>query len=158
MACKYFPKALFLFAFIVMGSTTLDAQDNDSLLQQRIRQKEYVFVPQSCTSSSGTVPISSRDYKLEVFNDSVKANLPYFGRSNTPQIGGINTDDLTIVFSTTDFAYSAVAKKKGKWEIEIQPKDAKGIRVYLTVFSNGDAQLDITSPRKESMQFKGYVW
>lgn len=156
MTSKYFTKAALVFAFAIIGSGTLDAQENDSLIQRRIRAQQYVFVPLSCSSSSANTPIISREYKLELTGDSVIAILPYFGQSNTPQIG--RSDDDGIKFTSTDFAYSAVPKKKGKWEITIEPKDSKGIRVFLTIFNNGDAQMDVTSPRRETLLFKGYVW
>lgn len=153
---SYFTKASLLFAFILISSITVDAQENDSLLQKRIQNQQFVFVPLSVSSSSVTMSVLARDYKLEVTTDSVIANLPYFGNSNTPMFG--RSYDDAIIFASTNFEYSAVAKKKGKWEITIEPKDTKGIRVFLTVFNNGDAQMDVTNPRKETMVFKGYVW
>ena len=156
MACKYFTKAVLLFAFTMISSSTLDAQENDSLIQKRIRNQQFVFVPQSFSSPSVTMPIMTRDFELRVTTDSIIAILPYFGKSYTPQFG--RSDDDGIKFISTDFEYSAIAKKKGKWEITMEPKDAKGVRLFLTVFNNGDAQMDVTSPRRETMLFKGYVW
>jgi Domain of unknown function (DUF4251) len=161
MTTKYFTKAVILFAFTITGSCTLNAQDNaqdnDSLIQRRIRAQQFVFVPQSFSSSSIYMPITVRDYRLEVTYDSIIAILPYFGKSDKAQFGRAD-DDAGIRFTSKSFAYSAVAKKKGKWEITIEPKDASGVRVFLTIFKNGDAQMDVTSPLKESMLFKGYVW
>ena len=156
MPYKFLTKATLLFAIILAGSLTVNGQENDSLIQQRIRQQEYVFVPQTFSSPSFNTSIMSPEYKLRVTTDSVIVNLPYFGKSNTPQFG--RSDDDNIQFASTDFEYSAVAKKKGKWEITIKPKDARGVRLFLTVFDNGEAQMDVTSPRKETMLFKGYVW
>ena len=156
MTRNFFTKPVYIFAFIVIGSCTVNAQGNDSLIQKRIQQQQYVFVPQQFSSPSFTTSVMSPDYKIEVFTDSVVTNLPYFGRSNSAQYG--RTDNDALVFVSTDFEYEAVPKKKGKWEITIKPKDAKGVRIFLTVFNNGDAQMDVTSPRKESMTFKGYVW
>ena len=157
MATKYFANAFLLFAFSFTGFCTIDAQDNDSLVQLRIRSQQYVFVPQSFSSPSIYAPIMAKDYKLEVKNDSVIVALPYFGKSDRAQFGRAD-DDAGIRFTSTSFAYSAVAKKKGKWEITIEPKDAKGVRLFLTIYKNGDAQMDVTSPLKETMLFKGYVW
>jgi hypothetical protein len=138
------------------GPCTLDAQENDSLVQRRIRNQQYVFVPQSFSSPSVYMPIMARDYKLEVTTDSILAILPYFGKSYRAQFG--RSDDDGIRFTSINFAYSAVAKKKGKWEITIEPKDASGVRLFLTIYKNGEAQMDVTSPLKETMLFKGYVW
>lgn len=156
MASKYFIKAAVLFLFTLISSGTLHAQGNDSLLQKRIQAQQFVFVPQSYSSATVTMPTVAMDYELRVLTDSVIAILPYFGKSYAPQFG--RSDDDGIRFTSTEFAYSAVAKKRGKWEITIEPKDAKGVRIFLTVFNNGDATMDVTSPRRETMSYKGYVW
>ncbi len=157
MVTKYFSNTILFFAFSFTGLSTINAQDNDSLIQLRIRSQQYVFVPQSFSSQSVNTSITTRDYKLEVKNDSVIVMLPYFGKSDRAQYGRAD-DDAGIRFTSTNFAYSAVAKKKGKWEISIEPKDAKGVRLFLTIYKNGDAQMDVTSPLKETMLYKGYVW
>jgi len=156
MTCKYFTETLLLFTCTIISSGTLQAQQNDSLLQKRIQYQQYVFVPLSLSSSTGTVPLSSREFQLRVTYDSVIAVLPFFGSSYSPKFG--RSDDDEIRFISTDFEYSAVAKKKGKWEISIISKDVKGIRIFLVVFNNGNAHMDVTSPGRETMLFKGYVW
>jgi hypothetical protein len=160
MATKYITKAILLFAFSMTGYCTLNAQinarDNDSLIQRRIRAQQFVFVPQSVSSSYVTMPINSVGYSVSVTTDSVIGVLPYNGRSYT--VRHDRSDDEGMKFVSTNFKYSSVAKKKGKWEITIEPIDAKGIRLFLTVFNNGDAEMDVESPAKETMLFKGYVW
>jgi len=156
MVYKYFTKAALLFAFAMIGSSALNAQGNDDQIQKRIRAQQYVFVPQSISSTSATMPALTKDFDLRVTTDSIIAILPYFGQSNSPQYG--RSDDDGIKFTSTNFEYAAVEKKKGKWEITIKPKDVKGVQLFLTVFSNGDALMQVTSPRRESMSYKGYVW
>ncbi len=160
MATKFFAKAIVLFTFTLTCYYALNAQtsakDNDSLIQRRIRGQQFVFVPLSCTSSYVTVPVNSTEYKFSVTADSIIAILPYNGKSYTVQNG--RADDEGIRFISTNFNYSSVAKKKGKWEVSIEPKDARGLRVFLIIFNNGDAQMDVVSPGKETMLFKGYVW
>ena len=65
--------------------------------------------------------------------------------------------ETEIKFVSINFKYTAVPKKKGKWEITIEPKDARGVRLLLTIFSNGTAQIDVDSPGNESMLYKGYI-
>jgi len=156
MDFKYFTKALLFFVFAMLGSNILDAQKNDTLFQKRVRAQQYVFVPLLFSSPSVTMPIMTRDFELRVTPDSIISILPYFGKSYTPQIS--RSDDDGIKFISTDFEYSAIAKKKGKWEITIKPKDTRGVQLFLTIFNNGDAQMDVTSPRRETMLYKGYVW
>ena len=157
MACKYLTRVALLFIVTVTGLRTLDAQENDSLIQRRIRQQQYVFVAQTFSSQSTSARTLVGDFQVKVTADSVAANLPYFGQSYSPQFGR-STDDEGIRFISTSFEYSAVAKKKGRWEITIKPKDSRGTQMFLTVYSNGESKMEVTSPRKETMLFNGYVW
>jgi Domain of unknown function (DUF4251) len=155
MVYKYFAKAALLSVFTITGVNTLDAQENDSLIQRKIRSQEYFFVPQSASSSIVTVPINSVDYGVRITTDSVIAVLPYNGKSYTVQNSPMEKE---IKFISTNFKYTSVAKKKGKWEITIEPKDARGIRLFLIIFNDGNANMDVISPGNETMLFKGYVW
>jgi hypothetical protein len=154
MANNHIIKATGLFMLIIAASGHLAAQQTDSL-KKKPEVKKFVFIPLSFSSPSFTTPIASTDHKLEVSADSVVANLPYFGNSNSPQFG--RSDDQVIEFVSTDFEYSTEIKKKGKYEITIKPKDARGVRLFMTLYSDGEAQLDVTSPRRQSMTFKGYI-
>ena len=103
MACKYFTKAALLFAFTMISSSTLDAQKNDSLIQKRIRNQQFVFVPQSFSSPSVTMPIMTRDFELRVTTDSIIAILPFFGRSYTPQFGRSDDDGIKFISTVIRF-------------------------------------------------------
>jgi Domain of unknown function (DUF4251) len=155
MGCKYSIKVLILIAFIVTSYCTLDAQEIDDQLQKSIRNQQYVFVALSFTSPSVNNPRMITDYDLRVTTDSIIANLPFFGQNYSPQIG--RSDDDGIRFTSVNFEYSAVAKKKGKWVITIKPKDKKGVQIFLTVYNNREATMEVSSPNKETMIFKGYV-
>lgn len=156
MDLNNFKKAAFLLVISIAVYNTIDAQESESQVQKRIRSQQYNFMPESFSSSTVARQITSRNYELRVTTDSIIAILPYFGTSYSAQFGRL--DDNGITFTSTNFKYTAVPKKKGKWEISIEPHDAKGIRIFLTAFRNGYAQMDVTSPGREMMSFKGYVW
>jgi hypothetical protein len=148
-----FSKPLLLLVFILTGFGTLNAQEEDSLLQRRIRSQQYVFVPQSASSPSMFQPLVNEEYKVRVTADSVVSDLPYngvhFSRS---------TPEQETKFISTRFKYKAVEKKKGRWEINIDTKDARGARVLLLIYSDGTADMNVTSPGNETMVYKGYVY
>jgi len=157
MAYKYFAKPALLFVFTMISFSTIDAQENDSLLQKKIKSRDYFFVPESVSTSTVTAPVTSTEYGVSVSMDSIIAFLPFNGKSYSFSRPTQSSDE-SIKFVSTNFEYSAVGKKKGKWEITIEPKDAKGVRLFLIVFSNGNAEMDVISPGKETMLFKGYVF
>ncbi len=149
-------KAALYFVFTLIGSNILVAQKGDSLLQKRIQFRQYVFEAQAISTQQGNIQLQGSVFKVRVTYDSIIAILPFYGNSYSPQFG--RSEDDIINFVSTNFEYTDVAKKKGKWEITMEPKDAKGIRIFLTVFNNGDAQMEAINPRKQTMLYKGYVW
>ena len=154
MSCKNSAKVALLFVFVNLLINSIDAQQNDSLIQNKIKSQQYFFVPQTASSSTMTVEVTTIEYGIRIEKDSVIAVLPYNGRSYSIQ----NTlADRQIKFVSTNFKYTSVAKKKGKWEIAIEPNDTKGIRVYLVIFRDGIANVDVMSPGNETMSYKGYV-
>ncbi len=144
-----------LLTFTIIFSGIVNGQSIDSLIQQRIRGQQYNFVARSAESLTMTNPVNSGIIGLKVLPDSVVADLPYFGRSFAV---GHTQPDNDIKFVSTDFKYEAIPKKKGKWEINIVAKDAKGVRFILVVFNDGSAEMDVISPGREAMTYKGYVW
>jgi hypothetical protein len=155
MSYKYFTKATLVFAFILLSIGVLNAQDLSAQIKKTITDKEYVFTAQSFSSSSVPLQTFAVDYELRIIGDSLKANLPYYGRSYTAQI---NQTDGGIKFISTRFEYSAEEKKKGKWEITISPKDNSSVqKMFLTVYPDATAMLAVQSQGREPMQFKGYL-
>jgi hypothetical protein len=157
MGYKYLSKVSIFFLFIFISLSSINAQEGDSLLQKRIRNQQYVFVPLSFSSYTVTMPTLTRDFEFRVTIDSLIAILPFFGQSYSQQFGGALNEN-GINFISTNFDYTAVEKKKSKWEITIKPKDTRGIQIFLTVFNNGNAQMQVINPRKETMILSGYVW
>jgi hypothetical protein len=155
MAHKYFAKAAILFAFIIIGSNALEAQEQESPVQKMMKDKQYIFKAQSYSSSSVPARTLTIDYDLKIKPDSVIAFLPYFGQSYTAQI---NQTDGGIKFRSARFDYSGDEKKKGKWQVTIRPKDVRDVsQLFMTVFPDGSAMLQVMSSGREAMTFNGYV-
>lgn len=154
MRNRYVTKAVLLFAFIITGSGALNAQ-LEAQIKKTISDKQYVFTAQTYSSSSVVLQTLVVDYEMRVMGDSLKTNLPYFGRSYTAQIA---TTDGGIKFTSTKYDYLAEEKKKGRWEITITPKDDRSVqKMFLTVYPDATASLVVQSPGRETMSFKGYL-
>ncbi len=122
---------------------------------EALDEREYVFVAKQVSPQRGGMWPLTTYYDMVVSADSVNAQLPYFGRAFTapldPWDGGIS-------FISTDFAYQEKRNNKGRWTIEIEPRDEQDIRrLILTVFTNGDATLRVSSLNREMITFNGHV-
>lgn len=138
------------------------AQQSQAEMQQEdldrieaLDQREYIFIAKQVSPQRGGMWPLTTYYDMVVSADSVNVQLPYFGRAFTapldPREGGIS-------FISTDFAYQEKQNSKGKRTIEIEPRDYQDIRrLILTVFSNGDATLRVSSLNREMITFNGLV-
>ena len=120
-----------------------------------VDSKTYVFEAETARPTAGGMRHLTPGYTLKVSGDSLKADLPYYGKSyNAP----MNPADVGIKVTTTDFEYNVSNGKKNSYEITMKPKD----KVYnsefdLTVYDNGTAYLQVTSPDRQSISFNGYI-
>ena len=140
---------------IIAGTTIAHAQKKENFIKNKIENKNYDFIVQSVTPTAGSTRQLSPDYDLRVTPDSIISYLPYFGRAYSAPLasseGGIN-------FTSTKFDYSSVARNKGGWDIMIKPKDAQDVQqLFLTIFSNGSAMLQVTSINRQPISFNGYI-
>ncbi|MNY56250.1 hypothetical protein D3C86_1923090 [compost metagenome] len=70
----------------------------------------------------------------------------------------MNPDDSGIKFKSKNFKYKADKKKKGSWQITINPKDTRDTQsMTLNVSENGYATLNVNSNNRQSISFNGYI-
>lgn len=94
-------------------------------------------------------------YSVEIKENELEVNLPYFGRGFNPSY---DTSKNSYTFTSKDFTLSKVQSKKGNWVYTISPKDVKNIRViYLEVFKNGTAYLSVDSNDRQAISYDGYI-
>lgn len=166
-------KNLILFA-LLFSATQLYAQTDKATTIKILEAQNYVFVASSAsplnasdinnvmskmagfTGGAGTINLTGSNYDLTVTKDSVVAYLPYYGRSYTPKIGGI--DEGGIKFKSKSFSYKAAMRKKGGWQISIVPKDVKdNYSLSLYVTTAGYATLTVTNNTQQPITFNGYL-
>lgn len=133
---------------------TTKKEEQAAKVTAMIEGQRFLFRPQSANPMRGRLIQLTTEYSVKVGKDTIVADLPYFGRSFTapidPSRGGIQ-------FNATKFDYQVTNIKKG-WQITIKPSDASDIQqLFLTVFTNGSATLQVTSTNRTPITFNGQV-
>lgn len=117
----------------------------------------YFFDAETATGQGGgQVPITGDYYGLQVMGDSVASFLPFFG----------TTQMMVDIYSQGGIKFQSHLMEK---EIERNEKDnsytLRGIaqkevvryRIYLEVFENGSASLNISPTNQSSMSYSGRI-
>jgi hypothetical protein len=145
----------FFTILMLLSLSPLKAQTTDAIVVQKmIETKNYKFVAQSLTPQRGGFRNLTSLYDLTVTEKSIVADLPFFGRA---YIATMDPNDAGIKFTSTDFGYTTEKIKKG-WYITIKPKDARGVsELFLTIFNNGTASLQVQNINRDAITYNGYV-
>ncbi len=84
-------------------------QEKESKIARLVKSKNYVFVAQSMLPLAGrNIQLTSR-YDLLVAGDTVRSELPYYGRA---YVAPISPYDAGIRFKATDVKYTLTTKKE----------------------------------------------
>ncbi|MES2329581.1 MAG: DUF4251 domain-containing protein [Bacteroidota bacterium] len=163
MSNKHVTILVFILAVAIGGVNIASAQQTkqeikagkEAIIKQKIADKKYVFIAQSATPMRGTVRQLSEEYDLRVAPDSIISYLPYFGVAYSAPI---NSSEGGIRFTSVSFAYASVNRNKGGWDITIKPRDASEVQqLFLSIFSNGSATLQVISANRQPISFSGYI-
>ncbi|WP_158992659.1 DUF4251 domain-containing protein [Mucilaginibacter sp. L196] len=134
----------------------IKAQEKAASIKHKINAQKYTFIAQYAQPLRGGQKYLTSDYDLRVKRDSIIAWLPYFGRAymDVPY----NSTDDGIKFTSTKFDYKIVEKKKGGWTITIVLNDVRrSQKLFLDVFTNGSATLQVASNSRDAITFQGYI-
>jgi hypothetical protein len=136
-----------------MSAFSMQAQESKPSVDQLVSNRHFVFKAQFAQPLRGTTINLTADYDLKVLGDSLVAFLPYFGRA----FSVVNTMDGGVKFSSSGYKYKAEQKKKD-WRLTFTPKDHTDIRqLFLTVYDNGRARLQVTSNNRDPIAYNGYI-
>ncbi len=138
------------------GQTAAEKQVKVAEIGQKIDDFEFTFKATYAYPTGYRSIYLSSYYYLKVSKDTVVAYLPYYGRAYTapmdPTEGGIR-------FTSTDFAYEvSKGKREGNWQVRIKTHDTdREIVLYLDIWENGSARLDVTDPNRQVISFQGDI-
>ena len=149
-------KLAVLVLFYVAVVATTSAQQNDpEKLQEAVDTKTFVFEGRQASGVRGRMIQLDPGYTLDVSPERVIGNLPFFGRSYQGMPG---STDIGLSFEFSEFDYSVKPRKKGGWDITIDPRTPNDVRsVFLTIQASGNASLRIISNNKDAMSYNGFI-
>jgi hypothetical protein len=158
---KILRNIVILLLIVSAGSGVSNAQTRASkkeaklaAVKQKVETRHYTFNADYVLPMRGGARQLTTEYDLRVTPDSVISFLPYFGQAylDVPY----NPTDGGIKFTSTKFEYKVDERKKGGWEITINPKDVKNIqRLVIDISTDGYASLSVTSTNKDFISYNG---
>ena len=146
-----------VFLLTILACAAINAQDKtEASVEKMLASRNFIFKAESVTPQTGGFrQLITSDYDVMVTKDTVISWLPYFGRAYTAPI---NPSEGGIKFTSTRFDYTESKKDKKGWSIIIKPKDVSSVNtLFLTVFNNGTASLQVNSINRQSISFRGYI-
>jgi hypothetical protein len=137
----------------ISGRETETPQMNEELAK-RIVEKNFVFVPYMAQSPDGaTQQVSGSVFRVKP--DSLISSMPYFGLRHSATA---NQADEGIKFNSTTFEYTSKARKKGGYDITIRPRNVRDVhQIYITIYPDGRAQLQVMSSNRQPISYMGIV-
>ena len=153
----YTSKFTFLLLFLAcVAFANAQSKDTSALqMSERINARKFVFKAQTATPQTGGLVQLNYQYDLKLSGDSLVSYLPYYGRAF---VAPINPQDGGLEFTTTDFTYESKKAGDDKWEINIATKALRdNYKLFFTIYTNGQAQLQVTSNNRQPIRFDGEV-
>lgn len=156
MANRHISKLILFCTVTLFSFSSIKAQESDNAVLNLIKEKTFLFTAQTYYSNSYGSKRLTDYYSVKFTKDSIIGNVPYYGQSFTPQI---NVTDGGINFTSIKFDYSFVVKKNGKIFVTILPKDDRIIvqKLFMTIYSDGQTQLDVLSRNREPVTLNGSI-
>jgi len=146
--------SIFFLLLSPLLGLTQDKQEPVTVAQM-LADHNYIFRAETALPQQGRMQQLTSEFDLTVTPDTIISYLPYFGRVF---VAPINPAEGGIKFTSVDFNYMDVKKKKKRWEITIEPRDAGSVQqLFLTVFDNGTASLRVNDRNRQSISFNGRV-
>lgn len=96
----------------------------------------------------------SYGYGIDLKDDSLSVNLPYFGRTYRPNFAD---RDGGIKLETKAFEYSVTPAKRG-YRVVITPSNRQEIQnIYMDISSNGSTSVSLDLTNKTAISYTGYI-
>jgi len=153
-----------LAAFLAFTLSASFAQDNtisnSNNIKATVNSGNFVFRAQSVSPETGIVRQLTSPFVLSVSNIDIVSDLPYYGRAYSAPV---DPTQGNLQFTSKNFQYDAKQytrrNHKTAWHITIKPKDTAGdgLTMFLTIYEDGTASLDISSETRQSVSFSGYI-
>lgn len=121
-------------------------------IQKAIETKRYKISVNYVLPQRGNGRAATSNYSIEVRNDSLFSYLPYFGVAHRAPYGG----GKGLIFDAPINQYESKKDKKGRVRIQFDVRNEEdSYTYYVTIYSNGSANIDVRPTNKDSISFTG---
>ena len=115
-------------------------------------KREYKIIINRMLPMQGGSKNVSYGYSVEVRNDSLLSNLPYFGRAYEVPYGG----GKGLSFDAPIGNYHEAKANNGSRQIVIDLKNEEDNYTYrITVFDNGSSSIQVQSRKRDNISYTG---
>lgn len=130
-----------------------------TFIAQRANPMDYASINRVSASIPGAIPTRvlqlDYGYTLTLKKDSIKVNLPYFGRAYNASYGATN---VGFSVETTSFTKTKKAGKKGEILYQFHIHDKTNIQqMVLEISPSGKAYLSIQANDRQPISYDGYI-
>ncbi len=117
----------------------------------------YFFDAETATGrGGGQVPINGDYYGLQVMGDSVASFLPFFG--TTQMMVDIYGDSGLKFHSKLEEKEIEIDEKRNIYTLRAEAsKEVVSYRIFLEIYENGSASLNISPSNQSSMSYSGRI-
>lgn len=138
---------------------SLTTDDEFTFLAKRANPMDYTAIQNVASSLPGAIPTRILEldygYTLTLKKDSIKVNLPYFGRAYNASYGATN---VGFFVETTSFTKTKKAGKKGEMVYQFHIHDKTNIQqMILEISPSGKAYLSIQANDRQPISYDGYI-
>ena len=157
---NYITAFLLLFVMIFISGDIFsqdDKKENEKAAQLKamIDSQTFTFEAQTASPMRGGLKYLDPGYTLKVRPDTLRSDLPYFGRAYQADYG---SSDGGLKATSLKFDISVKELKKGGWDITMKTKDLSDqLQFILTIFEDGTASLNVNSSNRQPISFRGFI-
>lgn len=156
--CKaaFFIIGVFLSLSLVQCSSSKKIEKPTATdIQDMVVSSRFVFVADRVMPMRAPTKVLTSSYDVVIKKDTLKCYLPYFGRA---QMAPMDPSKNGMQFNSYNFEYTVNQKGNDQWEVIIKPRDYTDVQqLYFTVFSNGNATLNVTNINKDPISYDGHI-
>ena len=152
---------LSLLLITAMGIYTLSAQTKierielkKQVVEKLVTSGKYKIDVNRALPARGRSITLTSPYSVEIRNDSVISNLPYYGRAYSIPYGG--GEGLNFKAPITDYQLDRDKKGTAKIKFSARSREDK-FDFNIDVFSNGSATIFVNMQNRQSISFIGEV-
>ncbi|MBC7760140.1 MAG: DUF4251 domain-containing protein [Phormidesmis sp. FL-bin-119] len=130
--------------------------EKEARIQRLLESKNFTFVAESANpTSGGNIRLTSSNYQLRFYKDSLESFLPYFGTAFRARYGASQSP---LIFSSSDFTYESKTSRKGSLILTIKINNPGDPDVLiLSVSPLGYGTLLVNSIDRQSITFYGFI-